>query len=200
MIGMSMPTSTEATGDPVVSSNGPAAPPPDVQELVAVPKQRHPALVLVSIVLVVIIAAAAISFFVTGGGRQSTNDAYVEGRVVRISPKVSGQLISLRVDDNDAMKAGDLLLEIDPVDYQAKVDQAVAALAATDSAVEQAKAAVLRADASVGEAHASAPAAANEATRRASDYRRYAAMGTDGVSAQQVETAELASDPAHDQT
>jgi multidrug resistance efflux pump len=32
-----------------------------------------------------------------GGSRQSTNDAYVEGRVVRISPKVSGQVISLRL-------------------------------------------------------------------------------------------------------
>jgi membrane fusion protein (multidrug efflux system) len=97
------------------------------------------------------------------------------------------------------MKAGDLLLEIDPVDYQAKVDQAVAAVAAADSAVEQAKAAVLRADANVGEAQAGARAAATEATRRANDYRRYAAMGTDGVSAQQVETAKLASDAANHQ-
>jgi len=101
---------------------------------------------------------------------------------VRISPKVSGQVISLRVDDNDAVKAGDLLLEIDPVDYQAKVDQAAAAVTAAQSAVEQAKASVLRAEANVGEAQAAARAAATEAMRRASDYRRYAAMGTDGVS------------------
>src|SRR5579862_9234070 len=103
---MSMPTSSKATVDPAAptaaSSNGPAAAPTDVQPLVTAPKQRHPALLLVSIVLVVIIVAAAISFFVTSGGHESTNDAYVEGRVVRISPKVSGQLISLRVDDNDA--------------------------------------------------------------------------------------------------
>ena len=136
---------------------------------------------------------------VTVGSRESTNDAYVEGRVVRISPKVSGQVISLRVDDNDAVKAGDLLLEIDPVDYQAKVDQATAAVAAAQSAVEQAKAAVLRAEANVGEAQAAARAAATEAMRRASDYRRYAAVGTDGVSAQQVETAKHAMDAANDQ-
>jgi membrane fusion protein (multidrug efflux system) len=173
--------------------------PVDVQQLVVAPKRRHPVLVLVSIVLLVIIAAAATSLFVTGGGHQATNDAYVEGRVVRISPKVSGQLISLRVDDNDAVKAGDLLLEIDPVDYQAKVDQAVAAVAAAESAVGQAKAVVVRADANVGEAQAAARASATEATRRASDYRRYAAMGTDGVSAQQVETARHASNAASDQ-
>jgi membrane fusion protein (multidrug efflux system) len=73
------------------------------------------------------------------------------------------------------------------------------AVAAAESAVEQARAAVLRADANVGEAQAAARAAATEATRRASDYRRYAAMGTDGVSEQQVETAKHASDAANDQ-
>ncbi len=182
---MSKADSTSVRAEPPapVGSNGPPVPPSDIQELVASPKRRHPWVILASMVLLLIIAATTTSFFVAGGSRESTNDAYVEGRVVRISPKVSGQVISLRVDDNDAVKAGDLLLEIDPVDYQAKVDQATAAVAAAQSAVEQAKAAVLRAEANVGEAQAAARAAATEAIRRASDYRRYAAMGTDGVDA-----------------
>src|SRR4051794_26898543 len=201
-----------STATPSARKHDPAAPPtphgvaaptlataPTVQELVAAPKQRHPLVVLAAIVVVVIIAAAGTSFLVRSGGRQSTNDAYVEGRVVRISPKVSGQVISLRVDDNDAVKAGDLLLEIDPVDYQAKVDQAAAAVAAAESAVEQAKASVLRAEAGEGEAQAAARAAETEFKRRASDYRRYEAMGTDGVSAQQLETAKHAADAADDQ-
>jgi membrane fusion protein, multidrug efflux system len=199
---MSTSISSAAKADAVApaptGSNGLAGP-PEVQELVAAPKRRHPLVVLISIILAVIIAGVGTSLFVMGGIRQSTNDAYVEGRIIRISPKVSGQVISLRVDDNDVVKAGDLLLEIDPVDYQAKVDQAVAAVTAAESAVEQAKAAVLRAEANVGEAQAAARAAATEATRRASDYRRYAAMGTDGVSEQQLETAKHASDAASDQ-
>src|SRR4051812_39348730 len=106
-----MSTSRPSTAklDPPASapagSNGPAVPPPDIQELEAAPKQRHPWVKLASIVLVVIIAATTTSFFVVGGGRESTNDAYVEGRVVRISPKVSGQVIALHVDDNDHVKA-----------------------------------------------------------------------------------------------
>src|SRR5262245_22774148 len=199
---MSTSISSAAKADSVapapVASNGPAAP-PDVHEIMAAPKRRHTWVVLSWIALDVIIPAGTTDFFTMGGSHQSTNDAYVEGRIIRISPKVSGQVISLRVDDNDGVKAGDLLLEIDPVDYQAKVDQAVAAVAAAESAVEQAKAAVLRAEANVGEAQAAARAAATEATRRASDYRRYAAMGTDGISAQQLETAEHASTAAADQ-
>ena len=154
---------------------------------------------MAAVILLSVIAGATVLFIAYDGHLESTNDAYVEGRIARISPKVSGHVISLRIDDNDPVSAGDLLLEIDPVDYQAKVDQALAAVAAAESAVDQAKAAVLRAEANVGEAQAAARAAATEATRRASDYRRYAAVGTDGISAQQVETAMHASNAATDQ-
>jgi membrane fusion protein (multidrug efflux system) len=172
---------------------------PKVQELAAAPKGRRPWVVLVAIVLLVFIAAATVSFIVSGHDSQSTNDAFVEGRVVRISPKVSGQVVSLHVDDNDPVKAGEVLLQIDPADYQAKVDQAAAAVTAAESAVEEANASVLRGQAAVGEANAAQHAAETEARRRASDYRRYAAMGTDGISEQQLETAKDAADSANDQ-
>jgi membrane fusion protein (multidrug efflux system) len=171
----------------------------EVQELAPVPKGRRPWIVIVVIVLVAIIAAATVSFLVYGGDLQSTSDAYIEGRVIRISPRVSGPVLHLYVDDNTPVKAGDTLLEIDPADFQAKVDQATAALAAANSKVEQAKAAVLSADAAVGEAQASLNASKTNAKRAESDHRRYAAMGTDGVSEQQLETAKAAADSAADQ-
>ena len=121
---------------------------------------------------------------------------------MRISPKVSGQVLSLHVDDNLSVNTGAVLLEIDPVDYQAKVDQAIAAVAATQSAAESEqvkRTGVIRAEAAVGEAKAAEHASETDAKRRASDYRRYAAMGTDGISEQQLETAKDAADSADDQ-
>jgi membrane fusion protein (multidrug efflux system) len=156
-----------------------------------------------SIVLVVLLLAgigtATIYWIESDKGRQSTSDAYVEGRVVRISPKVSGEVVKLRVDDNAVVRGGDVLFEIDPADFQAKVDQAAAAVQSAQSSVEQAKATVLRVEAGVGEAEAALRVAETEAKRRASDYRRYAAMGTEGVTAQQVETAKAAADAGEDQ-
>jgi membrane fusion protein, multidrug efflux system len=184
---------------PAGSDNGKLPPDQQVQELVAAPKAHHPGVILIALLLIVVIAALGVSFLTTSGRRQSTNDAYVEGRIIRISPKVSGQVIALHVDDNQAVKAGDVLLEIDPADYQAKVDQALAAVAAAESAVEQTRAVVLRTEANVGETEAALRAAQTEAKRRASDYRRYEAMGTDGVSEQQLETAKHAADAADDQ-
>jgi membrane fusion protein, multidrug efflux system len=170
-----------------------------VQELVPVPKRRHPLVLLTVLLTVVVMAAVSVSWLINSRQRQTTNDAYVEGRIIRVSPKVSGQVVALHVDDNDLVKAGDVLLEIDPADYQAKVDQTTAAVSAAQSGIEQAKAAVLRAEAGIGEAQAALHAAGTEAKRRASDYRRYQAMGTDGISAQQLEIAQYAAEAANDQ-
>src|SRR5260370_42095012 len=59
----------------------------------------------------------------------ATDDAYVEGNVVVISAKVAGHVAPLHVDDNRAVKTGDLLLRIHPRDHPAKRDQARAPVA-----------------------------------------------------------------------
>ncbi len=58
-----------------------------------------------------------------------TDDAYVEGSVAVVSAKVPGQVAKVLVRDNQAVKEGDLLVQIDPRDYQARRDQAAAAVA-----------------------------------------------------------------------
>jgi membrane fusion protein, multidrug efflux system len=108
-------------------------------------------------------------------------------------------VIRLNVDDNTPVNAGDILLEIDPADFQAKVDQAHAGVETARAAEEQAAASVLRAQAAIGEATASLSAAEAEARRRTSDVKRYTAMGTDGVSEQQLDTARAAADVADQQ-
>ena len=78
--------------------------------------------------LAVVVALAALGW---GGHawwqstkRVATDDAYVEGSIVIISAKVAGHVAEVHMDDNRAVKAGDLLLRIDPRDYQARRDQA----------------------------------------------------------------------------
>src|SRR5215472_1788198 len=63
----------------------------------------------------------------------STDDAYVESIIAPLSAKVAGHVSELRVDDNQAVKSGELLLRIDPRDYEAKRDQARAAVAVADA-------------------------------------------------------------------
>ena len=80
-------------------------------------------------------------FWLHGRNRESTDDAQVDGHIAPVSSKVSGSVLRVLVEPNQHVKAGQTLVRLDPRDYQAKVDQAKAALAA---AVAQANAAKRR--------------------------------------------------------
>jgi len=75
-------------------------------------------------------------------GQESTDDAQVEGRVMSVSARVPGQVLRVRVDDNQVVEAGDVLVELDPADYAAKLDAARADLAAARAAADGARSAL----------------------------------------------------------
>ena len=58
---------------------------------------------------------------------ETTDDAFVEGHIIRVSPKVTGIIEKLYIDDNEHVKKGQLLLTIDDRDYKVKYEQAKAA-------------------------------------------------------------------------
>jgi membrane fusion protein (multidrug efflux system) len=68
----------------------------------------------------------------------STDDAFIEGHVVPISPKVSAHVTKVLVDDNQEVKAGDLLIELDPNDYTVKDQMEKARLQAAEAEAETA--------------------------------------------------------------
>jgi len=68
-----------------------------------------------------------------------TDDAVVRANVVAIVPRVRGQIINLCVEDNQAVKEGDLLFEIDPDDYKLALEKANADLAALDEQIQVAR-------------------------------------------------------------
>lgn len=106
------------------------------------PRRRSP---LVWIVLGLIVLAAA-----SGGGwywyatrnQVSTDDAYTDGRAVTIAPKISGYVTDLLVNDNQFVRAGDVLLRIDPRDQAAARDQAAGRVAAVEAQLQSAQAAL----------------------------------------------------------
>src|SRR5579864_5952882 len=75
-----------------------------------------------------LIVLAIVGFFVWRylGSYESTDDAQIDGHVNSISPRVSGHVIKLNVQDNQYVEAGTVLVEIDPTDYQVAVQRAQA--------------------------------------------------------------------------
>ncbi len=70
----------------------------------------------------------------------TTDDAYIDGRIYTVASKIPGTVKSVPLDDNQLVKKSDLLVEIDPVDYEVKVSEAQAALTAQESQVANAQA------------------------------------------------------------
>ncbi len=77
----------------------------------------------------VVLVIVGVVLFLYYHNRESTDDAEVDAHLAPISARVSGDVVAVLVNDNQRVKAGDILVQIDPRDYQARVDQAKAALA-----------------------------------------------------------------------
>src|SRR6185437_12739604 len=90
--------------------------------------------------LIVVSGAVIITLYVWGiiERHPRTDDATARANVVGIAPRVSGQILKLNVQDNQAVKEGEVLFEIDPEDYRLVLEKAKAELAALDRQIEQA--------------------------------------------------------------
>ena len=89
--------------------------------------------------IVLVVAVGAYVAYQHYAGTVSSDDAQVDGHITPISPKISGNVIEVAVKDNEQVKTGQVLVRIDPRDYQAKVDAAKAELARAESQLKAAK-------------------------------------------------------------
>src|SRR5260370_6816157 len=80
-----------------------------------------------------IVLLAIVALFAYFHDRETTDDAQVDGHITPMASKVYGRVEQVLVDDNQAVKAGQVLVKIDPRDYQAALDQAKASLALAES-------------------------------------------------------------------
>jgi membrane fusion protein (multidrug efflux system) len=149
------------------------------------------------ILLVVVIAGGAVwsVVFFVGRGYESTDDAFIEGHIIAISPQVSGLVKAVHVDDNTFVHKNDILIELDPTDYQVALDQATASQTAMAAKVEQAKADIVSARAFVDEARYEVDSAEANAKNADADYNRFkelSARTPGAVSKQQIDAASAA--------
>src|ERR1700735_3730960 len=85
--------------------------------------------------------AVALSLFAWDANKRHprTDDGVARANVIGIAPRVSGPIIRINVSDNQFVKGGDLLFEIDPADFRLSVDRAKSTLDALDQQIETAK-------------------------------------------------------------
>ena len=75
-------------------------------------------------------AALGLFYWLSHRGFESTEDAFVEGTLVYLSPEIQGRVVEVLVGENQRVKAGDVLVRIDPEEWEIRVARAEANLAA----------------------------------------------------------------------
>ena len=153
------------------------------------PIYKRPLAVLIAIVVILALVIAAFLFWRHSRKHESTDDAFIDGQASRIAAQAPGRVTRLYITDNEEVKAGQPLLEIDASDIQARVDQARAQVATAESQIAQAEAQVDVARANANQSEASVRQAEADATRTAQDLIRFQRVDPDAVSRRQADTA-----------
>jgi membrane fusion protein (multidrug efflux system) len=177
--------------------------------------RQHPMAKWIAALLVLALIAGGVFVWLYYSVRESTDDAQVDGHIDPVSARVSGTVVRVLTDDNQLVKAGDLLVELDPKDYEVALQRARAdladamanaaaahvgvpltsttssgQLAAATAGLEAAKKEIDAANARVQEAQANY-------TKAATDLKRYSELiKKDEISQQQYDVAVTAESSA----
>ncbi|GGB94926.1 multidrug resistance protein A [Oxalicibacterium flavum] len=166
------------------SNNAPES--ADVPDTAANNGQRKRRLIAVTVVILLLLIGYGIWWAIYARHFEDTDDAYVAGNVVQVTPQVGGTVVAIHADDTELVQAGQPLIELDRADAQVALEQAEAQLAQTVREVR-----TLFVNNSALNANVTARMA--ELARARADFaRRQELNGTGAVSKEELEHARIA--------
>jgi membrane fusion protein, multidrug efflux system len=202
MLGCEVSDTQQATGmnDQTTTTELPPTmrhPRSDQRDLLSRQRSRRAASAKWVLLLIVLVAAAgAATHWYLTRDEASTDDAYTDGRAITVAPQVAGTVVALHVTDNQRVKAGDLLLEIDPRAYAAARDQAHGALQVAEAQLANARINLEWAKqdypARLAAAQASLAAARAGQFKAEADAQRQRGLPKQATTQQEVDTANAA--------
>ena len=155
------------------------------------PRKRR-RFIIVAAIVVVVIAVIALVWWLIARNYESTDDAYIDARIVHLSTQIEGRVLHVYANDNMRVRKGQLLVQIDPADATARYDQAKAQEAQAQAQLAQAEAQINVSRASYQQALANITGAAAQAKNASQDFARYQTLKTRNPSAVAGEQLDLA--------
>ncbi len=151
---------------------------------------RHAALIVVFVVVLTLGVTTGWYWWTAWRFQQSTDDAYVQSDITVISPKIEGYIKEVRVEENQEVAAGQVLIVVDDRDFAAKAAQAEAVVATQEAIVATYASRLQSQQAMIAQAAATVQSADADLNRTQLDYKRYTSLVTsDFASRQRFETA-----------
>jgi membrane fusion protein, multidrug efflux system len=153
---------------------------------------RRPAIRIAAVVLIAAVVVAGVIWWLIARQYEDTDDAFIDTHIVQVAPQIGGRIAHIMVNDNQEVRKGQLLVEIDPSDEIARLNQTLAQEHQAETQLGQANAQVGVSQASYDQAQANTRGAAAQATNAASDLARYRALkavNPQAVAQQQLDQA-----------
>ncbi len=135
------------------------------------------------------LATVGVSYWQEARHFETTDDAQIDAYTTQVAPRVAGQVTRLLFADNQHVDAGQSLLEIDPRDYQAKLDQARAQQAGAEASLQQARAQMAVQQSAVDQATANVHVAEADLFQAKQDNDRFQKINPNAVTRQQIDAA-----------
>jgi membrane fusion protein (multidrug efflux system) len=176
----------------VTEAEAPA--PPVSTRAPAPPKRRLDRALKPALAVVVLIGAGVTAswWFTEGRWIESTDNAYVQGDISVLAPRIDGEVLAVDVADNQFVHAGDKLIDLDPADYQAKLAQAQASAVEAAAAVTTATRQIQQQRATIDAAQAMIEQAQAEQARASADAVRSASLTASGWASKQANDLAIA--------
>lgn len=170
------------------------APPPEQPK--KPPLYKRPLFWIIGGTVVVAAIVVGVLYYLHTRDWESTDDAFIQADVTQVSPRVAGHVLAVYVTDNQDVKKGEKLVDLDPADFQARVEESQAAVVAAEKGLIQAQDMVTSAQADVGQAQASEKAAQAEAERAHDELKRYQSLSPEARIQQQLINDQAAANSA----
>jgi membrane fusion protein (multidrug efflux system) len=149
---------------------------------------RRPKFIIIGAVLLVLATIGTLIWLQHSKSYESTDDAFIDTHTIPIAPQVAGVITQVPVNDNQVVKAGDLLVQLDPSSFNARLAQAKSALALNEAKLQVAQLDLTNAysqltstQAIEAQTRAQAAAVEAEARRAEADVRRGRELRTNEV-------------------
>ena len=161
----------------------------DAQAKQPMPRRKKLLYWAVGLLILAALVIAGVLYWLQSRHYETTDDAFIDGYMSQIASQVSGRVTRIAFNDNQQVKAGQVLIELDPRDYQVKLDQAKAQRLQAAAQLDQARAQLGLQQANLDQASANVRVTEADLQQAQNDLARYRSVDPKAVTRQQIDTS-----------
>ena len=160
----------------------------DAPEKAPMPRWKKLLYWAVGLLVLALLTVAGVLYWLHARHFESTDDAFIDGHISQIAAQVPGRVTRIAFEDNQQVKAGQVLVELDPRDYQVRLDQAVAQRVQAAAQADQARAQLGLQQANADQAAANVRVTEADLQQAQTDLARYRSVDPKAITRQQLDT------------